>query len=608
MKIIKFATILLSALLAFTSCQKQIDFESGGISVGTLKSAVSGDCSPIVVNGIFQDDSVLNNNNYVDVKVNVTIAGSFDIKSDTINGYSFHKAGTVGTGLNTIRLYASGKPDTTEINTFTITYGLTSCSFSITVYGAGAGTALYTLGGSPGNCSISSINGTYVVGEAMTAANTVEMTVNVTTIGTYIITGTPINGVSFNVSGVFTNPGVQNIFLAASGTPTATGNFNYPVTNSVTSCDFALTFTAATPPAVYALGGSPGNCTGVILGGTYQAGFPLTPANNAKIDVTVSVVGPYSISTSVVNGIKFSTTGTFTTTGAQTVTLAGTGTPVAATITNLAVSGGGTTCNFSVTVSPAPVGAYTLDCAGSAVNGTYYVGSAVNSSNTISLSVNVTAVGTYTLSSGAPVNGISFSKSGTFSSTGTQLVVLPATGTPAAAGPFNYTVAGAIGSCPFSITAVAGTPGIYSCKIDGVYTEFTDRAAADIDDLGTPYLYLNGYTGPPTGGTVPEFQIFINKNDNSAVGAGTYNENGFLLPNGYRIEIDYTVENPDLSVTIWNTSSNLLPPAHPPFTIIVTSVTATRVIGTFSGQLTNTLQGSTLFKAITEGVFNLPIQ
>ncbi|HLG40252.1 MAG TPA: hypothetical protein VI461_11310, partial [Chitinophagaceae bacterium] len=75
----------------------------------------------------------------------------------------------------------------------------------------------------------------------------------------------------------------------------------------------------------------------------------------------------------------------------------------------------------------------------------------------------------------------------------------------------------------------------------------------------------------------------------------------------YRIEIDLHLENPDASVTIWNTSSTLFPPPNPAFTIIITSVTATRVRGTFSGTLTNTLQGSTLFKQITEGVFDLPI-
>jgi hypothetical protein len=607
MKVNSLITAFFALTLFLTACNKVDD--PAGTSTGKLLSAITGDCTPVNVNGIFMVDSVLTDNNYVDVKIDVSVGGSFTIKSDSLNGYSFKKTGTVSTGVNTIRLYASGKPLATGTNTFTIIYGGTACNFSITVFGAGGGfgTALYTLGGSPGNCSVSSITGTYMAGQPMTAANKVEMTVNVTTPGTYIINGTSVNGVTFSSSGVFTNPGVQNIFLAATGTPTAAGSFNYPITNSTTNCGFSVTFSPGVPPAVFSLGGSPGNCTGVILNGTYRAGFPLTASNTAVVNVNVSSVGLFTISTTTVNGMQFSASGTFTSATPQAVTLTGTGTPITATLTNLPVTGGASTCNIAVPVNPAPVAAYTLDCTGLNVNGTYYVGSAVNASNTISLPVNVTAIGSYTITSTSSVNGITFSKTGTFTATGIQTVVIPGTGTPAVAGPFNYTLTGASGSCPFSVTAVTGTPGFYSCKIDGVYTEFTDRANGDIDDSGSPYLYLNGYTGPPTGGTVPQFQIFITNNNHAAVSAGTYNENAYLLPNGYRIEIDYTVENPDLSVTIWNTSSNILPPAHPPFTIIVTSITATRVIGTFSGKLTNTLQGSTMQKTITEGVFNLPI-
>ena len=84
---------------------------------------------------------------------------------------------------------------------------------------------------------------------------------------------------------------------------------------------------------------------------------------------------------------------------------------------------------------------------------------------------------------------------------------------------------------------------------------------------------------------------------------------GFLAANGYRIEIDYHKVNADQSVTIWNTSSSLPPlTTNPPFTIVVTSVTATRVKGTFSGKLTDLFQGSTKTMNITEGVFDLPIE
>jgi hypothetical protein len=338
------------------SCQKDVESNPNGISTGVLKKGTTGNCLPVNVNGIFRADSILNSDNYVDVQVDIAVAGSFNIKSDSVNGYSFKKTGTVGTGTNIIRLYASGKPIAAGVNTFTISYGLTSCSFSITVYSgiSGLGTALYTLGGSPGNCSVSSITGNYVTGQAMTAANRVEMTVNVTAVGTYFINGPSINGVSFSASGVFTNPGVQNIFLAASGTPIAAGIFIYPATNGATNCIFSITYTTVITNASFNLSGSPGNCTGALVNGTYIVGAVLGPLNGVLINVNVLSAGNYSIATTAVNGISFSSTGTFNITGLQQVILNGTGTPSAAGVFNYPLTGGGNTCTFAVTVGSTP--------------------------------------------------------------------------------------------------------------------------------------------------------------------------------------------------------------------------------------------------------------
>ncbi len=351
MKLNTLITAFFTLTLFLTACKKNDD--PSGESTGKLLSAITGNCSPVTVNGIFMVDSVLTNEHYVDVALDVAVGGSFDIKSDSINGYSFKKAGTVASGINTIRLYASGKPVSTGVNTFTIVYGGTACSFTITVFGAGGGfgTALYTLGGSPGNCSVSAITGNYIVGTAMTAANKVEMTVNVNGPGTYNIAGTAINGVTFSGSGVFTNPGIQNIFLSASGTPGAPGAFNYPVTNGATNCNFSITCNTVITSATYALSGSPGNCTAAVVNGTYTAGTALTASNTAVIYVNVTSPGIYNITTTTVNGISFSASGTFNITGPQQVTLNGNGTPaLAGGPFNYPVSGGGNTCGISVTV------------------------------------------------------------------------------------------------------------------------------------------------------------------------------------------------------------------------------------------------------------------
>lgn len=349
MKLCYLATVLFTAVFFLTACTKNTD--PGGESAGTLQSTFTGDCTPSTVHGIFRVDSVLTSDNYVDILVNVTVGGSFTIKSDTVNGYSFKKSGTITSGINTVRLYASGKPIATGVNNFTIYYNSTVCNFSITVFamGGGFGTALYTLGGSPGNCSVSNITGNYISGLPVTANNKVEMTVNVTTIGTYVITTTAINGITFSASGTFTNPGIQNIFLTAGGTPTGAGTFNYPVTNGATNCSFSITYTTVIVNASFALSGAPGNCTGAVVNGTYTAGTALTASNTATINVNVTSPGNYSIATTPVNGISFLATGTFNITGPQQVTLNGTGTPTAAGTFNYPLTGAGNTCTFSVT-------------------------------------------------------------------------------------------------------------------------------------------------------------------------------------------------------------------------------------------------------------------
>ena len=604
------------AIILMLACQKELSFDNN-VSTGSLKSASTGDCLPSTVVGNYQQDSVLTNANYIDVHVNIVNPGTFVVKSDTLNGYSFFKAGTLGiTGDNIVRLYATGKPIAAGVNTFSIKFGTSVCTVAVMVTGpggGGGGTAIYTLGGAPGICTGASANGTYTAGVPLTASNTLTVTVNVTTLGTFTIGALPVNGIAFGTTGTFTTLGVQTLTLNSTGTPTAGGIFNYNVTDGTNTCVLAVNILPAIPPAVLTLTGGPGNCLGFTLGGTYTAGTPLTAANTATVNLTVTTTGSYSFASNTVNGVSFSAAGNFLTAGVQTVILKGTGTPTASGPFNYVVTGNGSNCTMSVTfAAPAPPATFTLTgapatCTAATVAGIYTTGTALGSTNTVQLSVNVTVAGSYTLSTNT-VNGISFTGAGTFTATGIQNITLTGTGTPVAAGTTTLTPTIGTSNCTFDVTVVAGVPGIYTCKINGVFNAFNDRAEAQTDDgFGNAQLYLDGYTGPANGGVVPEFQIFIIKNDGSAVGTGTYNVDGLLLPNGYQIEIDYTLQNPDLTTTIWNTSSSLLSP-NPPFTVVVTSITATRVKGTFSGTLTNTAQGSTQTKTITEGVFDLPIQ
>jgi hypothetical protein len=615
MRMLKSIIFAAAALVAFASCQKELKFDDTGISSGAFKKDASGDCSPITVNGIFKKDSVLTVANFVDVQVNVVYPGTFNIKSDSVNGYSFSKTGSVVLGLNTIRLYPTGKPLAAGTNIFTITYGTSTCTFAITVPGPGVVPAVFTLSGAPAACVNATVGGVYTVNTTLASSNTLTIEVDVTTTGTYVIAAAPVpaNGFAFTGSGTFTSPGKQLVTLTGTGTPQRAEISAVSVTNISNTCTIPVTVQPAAPPAVFTLDGAPNGCTSFAVAGTYMAGTVTSASNTVTLNVNVTTTGTYAIATNTLNGITFSKTGTFTVTGAQTIVLTASGTlGVAGTF--IFKPNVTTTCDFSIIVQPpAPPAQFTLSgapgaCAPILVNGTYTANTVLGISNTAKVQVNVATTGSYTLTT-ATVNGMTFSKSGTFTVTGLQDVILQGNGTPITAGVSTLTPQIGTSSCTFPVTVVAAPTGIYTCVIDGVPTSFNDRAVASIDDSGTPWLFLDGFSAPPNGNFVPEFQIFIEKNDGSAITPGTYDENNFLIANGgYRIEIDYKAENPDLSVTIWNTSSNFFPPPHPPFKITVTSISATRVKGTFSGTLTNTLQGSTLFKVITSGVFDLPVQ
>lgn len=354
MKIFKLFIVAMLTAGTLLSCQKELKFDNNGVSSGTLKKDGSGNCAPVTVNGIYKVDSVLNASHFVDVQVNVAFPGTFEIKSDTVNGYSFRKVGSVVFGLNTVRLYASGKPITAGTNTFTIKYGASTCSFSITAIPSNTSGAVYTIGGAPGSCTGAIAGGTYVAGVALAPSNTLTIQVNVTVAGYYTIGAATTNGFVFSGSGVFTTTGLQNVVLTGTGTPINAGVTAVTVTNLSATCSYSITVQPAGGgiPAVFTLDGAPGNCNAFILAGTYAAGVAASASNTVKLNVTVTTAGTYNITTSTTNGITFSGTGILAL-GAQQIILTATGTPAAvgtfAFTPNIPNS-----CNFSVTCTTAP--------------------------------------------------------------------------------------------------------------------------------------------------------------------------------------------------------------------------------------------------------------
>ncbi|TKK65979.1 hypothetical protein FC093_18425 [Ilyomonas limi] len=600
-------------LFTVLSCQKESSFESDA-SMGSLQSDSTGECLPSAINGIYIADSALvDTANYITLQAEITKAGKYTISSDTVNGIYFRSVGHVNTlGLVTFQAAGHGTPIATGTFILHVTYGTTTCAKEITVISSGTPgntTSVYTVADANGNCPTPEFGGTYQAGVALDASNTLAFDVQVTTPGTYAFNIATDNGIAFTGNGTFATTGTQHIVLQGLGTPQTEGD----ITVTVGTCDFTLTITPNNlPDAVFAL-----NCGTAKLSGTYMAGTPMTTQNTVTVSATVTKAGKYSLSTTAANGVTFTGTGTFAAASStpQTVTLTATGTPVAAETTTFNLSGNGVTCSFPVTFEAAPVAAvFTLGgapnaCTNTTINGIYTSGAVLNSANSVDITVDVTSVGTYIIAT-TEVNGMSFSASGSFTKTGLQTVTLQASGTPAVSGTFTFTPIVGTSSCSFEVNVVdvPVVAGTYTCKIDGVFTAFNNRAKAtnEPDLSGAQQLYLDGFTAPANGENIPELQIFITKTDGSSVTAGTYDEKHYIPPGTYRIEVDYKAVNADHSVTIWNTSSNFLT-TNPPFTIIVTSITATRVKGTFSGKLTNIVEGSTGTKTITEGVFDLPI-
>ncbi len=92
------------------------------------------------------------------------------------------------------------------------------------------------------DCTSGALNGTYRQGIAMTAGNTITMTVNVIKLGAWAVSSTNVNGVTFISNGTFTSTGLQTITLTASGTPTMSGTFSFTFSLNNSICARSITF------------------------------------------------------------------------------------------------------------------------------------------------------------------------------------------------------------------------------------------------------------------------------------------------------------------------------------------------------------------------------
>lgn len=103
--------------------------------------------------------------------------------------------------------------------------------------------------------------------------------------------------------------------------------------------------------AIFTFQGSGSNCMNSSVAGVYAKGTALTNANNVTLEVNVATAGTWKINTGSVTGFFYAGSGTFTTTGVQTITLNGSGTPGAIGNQTFSVVVGSGTCTFNVPVT-----------------------------------------------------------------------------------------------------------------------------------------------------------------------------------------------------------------------------------------------------------------
>ncbi len=227
-----------------------------------------------------------------------------------------------------------------------------------------------------------------------------------------------------------------------------------------------------------------GGCIGVVVSGTFYKDSILNANHFANINVNVDTAGGYKISTDTIQGYYFSASGNFNATGSQVVKLKGSGKPLSVGTHIFTVSYNGTTCEFSVNVIAGSGGTsvFTITCAGATVNGTYSVGTAMTSSNTVILNVTVTTVGTWSISTAPAVSGVIFSGSGTFTNTGAQTITLTATGNPTTGGTANFPVSAGGSTCNFQVNFSTG-PDYFPRTVNSNWSY-------EFDDIQTDSVFI----------------------------------------------------------------------------------------------------------------------
>lgn len=183
-------------------------------------------------------------------------------------------------------------------------------------------------------CGSIAVYGEYIKEKMTDTSHYILLTVNVIKKGNYTIVANPTtsNGYSFVAQGNFNTLGTQTIKIPAQGTPINATPVATPNVFTIDSsqgkpdpADVACTFNVNVKENI---AGYSIDCANLFVRGTYRKGTAVSAVNNyIEVVIQVNTLGSYNITTNYVNGIRFTASGNFTTTGRQTIRIYAEGTP-----------------------------------------------------------------------------------------------------------------------------------------------------------------------------------------------------------------------------------------------------------------------------------------
>jgi hypothetical protein len=237
------------------------------------------------------------------------------------------------------------------------------------------------------------------------------------------------------------------------------------------------------------------------------------------------------------------------------------------------------------------------------VAGVYKKDSTLGNGNFVEIQVAVTTPGSYIIGSDT-VNGYHFRATGVFSLPGSYTVRLLGNGRPLANRIDAFVASFGGSECFFEVTVATATSGggggtsnFLEAQLDGAVNSFNNSPSALlISGIGVQSLTITG-----TSSTGRALTLNVSKTNTLPITAGIYTVNqistGIVLGCVYAESVS----------AVFSAQSNPVSTQNPAFTIEITSISSTRVVGTFLGPVKDNNGAGPGTKTLTQGRFDVPI-